>query len=121
MINPSIIDERIDAARARDNAVTANLLGEIARLAVIAPMQEHVRMFSLDALNSQLKPGRFADSGLGQMGVVRQLPEQGSYAYQLYSAICFVIDARAELKLLELIQSPDFYSALMRSAAEVQS
>jgi hypothetical protein len=29
-----------------------------------------------------------------------------------------VIDARAELKLLELIASPDFYAALMRSAAD---
>lgn len=31
------------------------------------------------------------------------------------------IAAQAELKLLELIQSPHFYSALMRSAAEVKS
>lgn len=120
MINPSIIDERVNAARARDNAVTAKLLGEIARLPVVAPFRESDRNFSLDSLTTTLRPARFSDTGM-QPNTIQTMPEPGSYAYQLYSAICFVIDARAELKLLELIQSPDFYSALMRSAAEVKA
>lgn len=118
MIDPSKIDERIEAARARDNACTNSMLGEIARLPVVAPFNDNNRNFSLDALATQLRPGRFTDTGISP-GVTKSQPEAGSYAYQLYSAICFMVDARAELKLLELIRSPDFYSAMMRSAAEV--
>lgn len=121
MINPSVIDERVDVARARDNAVCEKLLAECARMVVIDQYQSHLRSFSLDSLISTLKPARVLDSGNTNPNTATfPVPEPGSFAYQLYSAICFVIDARAELKLLELIQSPHFYSALMRSAAEVQ-
>jgi hypothetical protein len=106
MIDPSIIEAKIVSARARDNAVTAKLLGEISRLAV----------FSWG--DTAVQQAKTVTSGIPQ-DVARPTPENGSYAYQLYSAICFTIDARVELKLLELIASPDFYSALMRSAAEI--
>lgn len=117
MIDPSIIDERISKARDRDSAVSMKLLGECARLTVIAPNLD-VRMLDLNSLTTQLLPARLSHSGVPQ-GSFQPTPENGSYAYQLYSAICFAIDARAELKLLELIASPDFYASLMRSAAEV--
>jgi hypothetical protein len=118
MIDPSIIEAKIGAARDRDNIVTAKLLGEIARLPVIAPFNDGMRNFDLNTITTTLRPGRLTDTGVGQ-NIAKMLPEHGSYAYQLYSAICFTIDARVELKLLELIASPDFYSALMRSAAEI--
>jgi hypothetical protein len=118
MIDPSIIDDRILTARARDNNVTQKLLGEIARLAVVAPFNESSRSFDLNSLTTVLRPARFSDTGMNP-NTIHTVPEPGSYAYQLWSAICFVVDARAELKLLELIASQDFYAALMRSAAEV--
>lgn len=120
MIDPSKIDERLDAARARDNVVTSKLLGEIARLPVVAPFNESMRVFSLDGLTNMLRPGRVSETGMDP-NMLKTMPEPGSYAYQLYSAICFMVDARAELKLLELIASPDFYASLMRSAAEVKA
>jgi hypothetical protein len=119
VIDPSIIDAKIAEARDRDNVVTHKLLQEVARLPVVAQGNDGVRTFSLDLLSAQLRPGRWTDTGMGG-GAFQAAPEPGSYAYQLYSAICFVIDARTELKLLELIASPIFYAALMRSAGEVE-
>jgi hypothetical protein len=117
VIDSTKIDELLEQARTRDNAVTAKLLAEVARLPVIKPWQDSLRTFSLDTLTGTIMPGKFSDSGM-PAGSTQMLPEDGSYAYQLYSAICFVIDARAQLKLLELIASPTFYDAIMRSAAE---
>jgi hypothetical protein len=119
-LDPSAIDARLVEAINRDNACSEALKVQLARLPVCMedwPAQQ----FSLDALTVQLRPGRMSLTGkppqLAGMGVE---PEDGSYAAQLWSAICFMVDARVELKLLDLIRSPDFYSALMRSAAEVK-
>lgn len=117
MIDPSIIEGRIEAARQRDDDVTAKLLSEIARLPVCKDLSTGMLYPQPDA--PVIQYGNRAGSGMPE-GAIRPLPDNGSFAYQLYSAICFVVDARTELKLLELIASPDFYSALMRSAAEVK-
>jgi hypothetical protein len=121
MIDPSQIDERYEAARQRDDAVFAKLKDECARLIVVDQYQSGTRVFSLDALTSMIKPARFIESGNSSYNSpTYPAPENGSFANQLFSAIAFAIDARAELKLLELIRQPDFYvSAMMRSAAEV--
>lgn len=119
MIDPSIIDEKIKAARERDLTVTQKLLIELTRLPVTKPFGGADRLTSLDTLKDALLSAHKAESGVTQGAFHGTIAENGSFAYQLYSAICFVVDARAELKLLELIASPDFYAALMRSAAEV--
>lgn len=109
MIDPSKIDALIVEARERDDAVCEKLKGECARLATFGPgwKQASIRVAS------------DAASGLAH-DQARPEPEDGSFAIQLFSAIMFAIDARAELKLLEMIASPNFYSAMMRSAAEAK-
>ena len=120
LLDPSIIDVKIVASRERDQACTARMLNEIARLVATDQYNTDNRVFSLDTLSTTIRPARYLESGNPSPGTpIYPLPENGSYAYQLWSAICFMVDARVELKLLELIASPDFYSALMRSAAEI--
>lgn len=116
MIDSTKIDELIVEARRRDGVVCKALLEECARLTVIAPYTE-IRQLDLNQLVNQLMPAKVSSSGRTS-GSYSSPPDDGSYANQLFSAICFVIDARAELKLLELIASPTFYDAIMRSAAE---
>ena len=120
MIDPSIIEAKIEQARARDSAVTEKLRCEVARLVCVQPGIENVEHFSPDAptIRFQVRPARFSTTGVPS-DVNLPAPQNGSYANQLFSAIMFAVDARAELKLLDLIASPHFYSALMRSAAEV--
>lgn len=117
MIDPSIIDELLQAARDRDQACTFRLQSEIARL----PVTKFEQVIS--TINGMTPPAiqhsKNASSGLPH-DLIRPTPANGSYAMQLWSAICFMVDARAELKLLELIASPNFYAALMRSAAETK-
>jgi hypothetical protein len=116
MIDPSIIDAKIVEARERDTAVTNKLLQEITRLPVTRAHGGADKLTSLDTLKDALVSAHRAESGVSQGVFHGSVAENGSYAYQLYSAICFVIDARAELKLLELIASPHFYAGLMKSA-----
>jgi hypothetical protein len=113
MIDPTIIDAKIVEAKARDNAVTARMLAEIARLPVCKDLS--TQGISQQADDPIIQCGNRVESGMPQ-AFMRPFPENGSYAYQLYSSICFMVDARAELKLLELIASPHFYAALMKSA-----
>lgn len=110
MIDPTKIDALIEAAHQRDNAVTHKLLQECSRLA--ANVSDPPQPMHLMAAHK-------AESGKSA-GYVLPPPENGSFAYQLFSSIMFAVDARAELKLLELIASPNFYNAIMRSAAEVK-
>jgi hypothetical protein len=117
-MDPEIIDAKIVEARERDNAVTQKLLQDITRLPVTKAFGGADRLASLDTLKDALQSAHRAESGVGQGVFHGTIAENGSYAYQLFSSIMFCIDARAELKLLELIASPHFYSALTRSAAE---
>ena len=119
MIDSTKIDALIVEARARDTAVTDKLKGECARLVVVDQYQGFTRNLSADTMATMLRPARYVESTNSNINQPTEPPpENGSYAIQLFSAICFAIDARAELKLLELIASPTFYDAIMRSAAE---
>jgi hypothetical protein len=119
MMDPEIIDEKLSEARLRDKAVFDKLLHECARLVVVDQHRNNDRMLSLDQFANLLRPARFSESGrFNPNDPAFPHPENGSFAYQFFSAVAFAIDARAELKLLELIASPHFYSALTRSAAE---
>jgi hypothetical protein len=100
--------------------VTTKLLQEITRLPVTKAFGGADKLTSLDTLNAALISSHKAESGVSAGVLHGTVAEHGSFAYQLYSAICFAIDARAELKLLELIASPDFYAALMRSAGTIE-
>ena len=122
MIDPSLVDEKIEEARARDSTVCEKLKNECARMVVVDQFESGQQTFSLDNLVSTLRPARYTSSGrFNTLPSLNLPPENGSYALQLFSAIMFAVDARAELKLLELIASPHFYAALMRSAAEVKT
>lgn len=120
MIDPSIIDQRIIEARSRDVVTSQRVLTECMRLVVIDQSKGYDRSLDLNTIAQTLRPARYVESGNMNPNspTYPPVPDNGSYAYQLYSAIMFAIDARAELKLLELIASKDFYAALMRSAAE---
>lgn len=122
MIDSSKIDVLLKEARDRDEVVFTKLLSECARMVVVDQFQSSVRTFSLDMLTQVIRPARYVESTNSNSNMpTYPEPENGSYAYQLFSAIAFAIDARAELKLLELCVSPNFYAAMMRSAAEVET
>jgi hypothetical protein len=121
-VDPSIIDNRITEARSRDNAVCEKLKNECARLVAIDQFSSGRRALSLDNMTMTLRPARYSESTNSNPNIpTYPTPENGSYALQLFSAIMFAVDARAELKMLELIRSPDFYAAIITSAAEVRS
>lgn len=116
MIDPSRIDERIAELRALNTATCEALRKEIARLPVV--VEDWPGELTLHRLSEQLRSGRLAGTGKPPGSFIGQEPDPGSFANQLFSAICSMVDARAELILLELCASPDFYAAMMRSAAE---
>jgi hypothetical protein len=72
VIDPSIIDEKISAARDRDNAVCAKLLAEMRSAHVIAPNLD-VRTLDLNNLMNQLLPAKVGHSGVSP-GAFQQLP-----------------------------------------------
>lgn len=120
MIDPSIIDAKILNARELEQQSNAHLLAMCGYLVAMKPNTENVRQLTLDALTSTIGPTRHYDPNwssayAGVLAVV----EQGSYANSLFSAITIMIDRQVRLRLLEFIASPDFYSGLMRSAAEI--
>lgn len=117
-LDPSRIEERYAEAEERDKACTDRVRRELGRLVVLRPYQTS-GVTSLDTMVNSISHAALRETGMGA-NMQHSLPEDGSYATQLWSSICFMVDARAELKLLQLIQSPDFYAALMRSAAEVK-
>lgn len=121
MIDGTKIDALIAEVRLRDQAVTDKLKAECARLVAVDQHQSHMRTLSLDTLTQALRPARYVESTNSAINMpTYPEPENGSFAIQLFSSIMFAVDARAELKLLELIASPNFYNAIMRSAAEVR-